>query len=711
VRSARPTSHTTDPRAAAAPAPVTIARQPRFLAFILVAAAILPYLPVLHGGFVFDDVLFTNSRLIHAPDGLRRIWCTTEALDYYPLTHSLRWLQWRLWGRDATGYHVLNVCLHAANVLLLWLVLQRLKLPGAWLAALLFAIHPVNAATVAWITEQKNTLSMLFGLMAALFYLRFDETNCWLWYGLSLAAFALALLSKTAILLLPIALLLCLWWRRCPLRPKDIFPTVPFFALSLIAAPVTIWFEYQRGLSGTRVLTASFLARLLTAGAALWFYLIKALLPVNLMVIYPKWRVAPAAWAWYVPDAALVAVFFLLWRNRAAWGRPLLFGLGYFTAMLLPVLGFFDQGFYRYSLVSDHWQYYSIAGITALVAAAAVAIARRIAPPARSLARAIGIALLLLLAFATWNRAAVYASSESLWRDALAKNPNAFVAYNNLGLIAQKRGLLPEAIDDYQQALRLDPDYPEARDNLGTALMQSGSITAAIDQYRQALRIKRDFAEAHNNLGIALARIGSFPEAIGHFMAVVQMEPDFAQARCNLGNALSQLGQIPDAIAQYHLALQSEPKLAQAHFLLAAAWEREGRTDDALGQYQQALQINPDYADAHNNLGSLFLRRNQLADAIDQYQLALRSKPDDPEAHYNLGLALARQGQWPDAISHWEQAVRLRPYYAQAHLALAAALEQAGRIPDAIRHYQDALRFNSGLVQARDALDRLHALP
>ena len=200
----------------------------------LVVIAFLVYMLAVCGGFIWDDVaLITENRVIKADDGLYRLWFTTQADDYYPLTGSLWWLEWRLWGNSATGYHVVNVLLHAANAVLVWLILARLKVPGAWLAGCVFAFHPVNAATAAWITEQKNTLSMLFFALAVLSYLQFYQDGRWGWYACSLGAFLLAELSKAAVVMLPVVLLGCVWWRRRRIALKDVLWSVPFFALSL----------------------------------------------------------------------------------------------------------------------------------------------------------------------------------------------------------------------------------------------------------------------------------------------------------------------------------------------------------------------------------------------------------------------------------------------------------------------------------------------
>ena len=241
----------------AVPSPATkpyFANRPWLLALVLAVVTFVAYQPAWHAGFIWDDDrLITDNRMVQARDGLYRIWFTTEAADYYPLTSSFWWLQWRLWGKNAGGYHAVNVLLHAANVVLIWMLLRRLRVPGAWLAALVFAIHPVNVATVAWISEQKNTLSMLFFALSILWYVRFDEESKGHWYGLSLAAFLLALLSKSAVVMLPVVLLGCVWWLRGRVRRQDLLRSVPFFVLSLVMGLVTIWFQYNRVLGDTRL--------------------------------------------------------------------------------------------------------------------------------------------------------------------------------------------------------------------------------------------------------------------------------------------------------------------------------------------------------------------------------------------------------------------------------------------------------------------------
>ena len=558
---------------------MSAARSPGARAALIILLTVVAYLPTLRAGFVFDDYQYiTDNRIVKASDGLYRSWFTTEPLDYYPLTSSLWWLEWRLWGNNATGYHAVNVLLHAANAVLVWMILRRLKIPGAWLAALVFAVHPVNVATVAWISEQKNTLSMLFFAMAILLYLRFDERGRWGWYGLSLAAFLSALLSKTAVVMLPIVLLGCVWWTRTRLRGKDLLRTVAFFVLSLAFGLVTIWFQHYRALEGRTAGPVGFASRLAMAGWVPWFYLSKALLPLNLTVVYPKWEIDVSRWFAYVPGMILAGGFVLFWWKRKSWGRPWLFGLGYFVVMLFPVMGFFDQGFFHHSLVADHWQYCPIVGVIALACAAGERVFRRLGERRRSWRAMAGAAVVLVLGSATWSRSRVYANDETLWRDNVVKTPDAWLPHFNLALALQQAGRNEDAIGQYEQELRIYPDHAEAHNNLGNILLRAGRNEEARKQYERALEIKPDEAQAHYNLGIALERVGKQEASIRQYQQALQIQPDYARAHYNLGVALEHAGKAAEAMEHYRQALRVDPDYADAHYNLAILLERAGQS-------------------------------------------------------------------------------------------------------------------------------------
>jgi len=498
----------------------------------LVALTFIAYTPALRGGFVWDDALYVRDNpLIKAGNGLRRFWCTSEFTDYYALSNTSLWLEWRLWGNHPLGYHVTNILLHALNALLIWRLLQRLHIPAAWFAALAFALHPVNVMSVAWISERKNVLSLLFALLALLAFLRWDDTRNWRWHVSAVGAFALALLSKTAVVMLPFVLLLCVWWRHDRVNRRDFVATIPFFALALVMGLVTVWFERQHGIAGEVVRTDSFTTRLAGAGWAVWFYIGKVLWPVGLSAVYPRWTInasSPTAW---LPLLVFAVVCAVCWKFRATWGRGGLFALGCFVAMLLPVLGFIDIAFMAYSLVADHWQYVAITPLLALACAAGAKAAARW--PWRW-SPALAAIVVAALGFGTWRRAHVWTNDETLWRDTLRKNPTAWMAHNNLANVLLAQGHADEAAAQYQETIRLKPDYGSAHYNLGIVNFQRGDYTKAVVQFRETVRLKPGSAEAYNNLGAALAKAGQTNAAVAQFEMAARLAPKWDEPRANL---------------------------------------------------------------------------------------------------------------------------------------------------------------------------------
>ena len=499
-------------------------KKPILLAAVIVLVTLAFYLPAVDARFVWDDGHFlTDNPLIKAGDGLHRFWFTTEGEDYFPLTSTSLWLEWRLWGQGPTGYHVVNMLLHAASAVLVWRVLKRLNVPGAWLAGLIFGIHPVNVASVAWITERKNALALLLYLLSLLLYLRFESSGRRREYAGALALFLLALLSKTSVVMLPLVLLGCAWWLRGRVTWKDTLRALPFFALAGALAAIELWFHSHRVLTHIAARPEGFLSRAAAAGWAIGFYLDKAVLPWNLAMVYPRWNVDPRAVAAWLPDLALLAVLALAWRYRRSWGRPLLFAAGYFIASLLPVLGVADISFMKYSLVADPWQYVAIIGVIALVAAAGVSAWERL-PPTPQKQLVIGLVILVAaLGVLTWQRCDVFENDVKLWRDTLKKNPRCYTAQVNLGkgLLADSgiqldhqvaQGEIQLAIQYFQAAALLAPREPEAHENLATVFFALGEYGPAAEQYREVLKIRND-AAIRERLNEALARQGKPAEA------------------------------------------------------------------------------------------------------------------------------------------------------------------------------------------------------
>jgi tetratricopeptide (TPR) repeat protein len=505
---------------------------------------------------------------------------------------------------------------------------------------------------------------------------------------LSLFAFVLALLSKTAVAPLPLVFLLLAWWKRGRVAGRDVWRTVPFFAAAMLLIPLTIVFEHQAGAEIIR--TDNFWSRLAGAGWCFWFYLYKALAPLKLMFIYPRWRIDPAQLLSYGPDLLVVLGFGVCWRYRRGWGKAGLLGLGYFLVMILPALGFVNIYFMRFSLVADHWQYFAIIGPSALLAAALTVGWERLGRANSDLGIALGGALILVLGVLTWKQAHIYADEETLWQDTLAENPACYMAHNNLGNALLQMGRESEAIPHFQKALQIQPDYAEAHYNLGNALVQEGRLDEALAQYRTALQIQPDFAEAHSNLGNALLSKGQVEQALVHLQKAVESQPDYAEWHCNLANALRQAGRVDEALAHYQQALTIQPRLAGAYYSLGnLLLYQKGQVDEAIAHYQKALELRPDYPEALNNLGGALIRKGRVREAINQFQTALDRHPDFAPACNSLAwlLATTTQASVRDgarAITLARQADRLAAGNNPVFIGtLAAAYAEAGRFPEA----------------------------
>ena len=620
---------------------------------LIVLLTVVVYLPALRGGFIWDDDSYvTENQALRSLEGLGKIWTQpgTE-LQYYPLSYSGFWVQYHLWNLHPFGYHLINILLHAVNAVLLWGVLRRLAVPGSWWAAAIFALHPVQVESVAWITEFKNVTSVTFSLLTLLAFLRCRPLSAsgtsatWdrRFYAVAILLFVCALLCKTAVCCLPVVLAVLLWWKLDRLTKRDILALIPWFAASLILGLITVRVESHLPEAGPTDWAVSMIHRGLLAGRALWFYAGKVFWPHPLTFIYPRWNIEVTTGRQYLFPLAAVAVVIALWWLRRRMGKGPLAGVVCFVAMLLPVLGFFNIYFFRFSYVTDHFQYLACSGLMALAVGAGATIADRTGRRGRHLAAVVGVGVLLLLAVSTWKQTHIYQDLETLWRDTLAKNPNAWIAHNNLGVILEPRGRSPEAIEHYEQALRIKSDYAEAHYNLGTLLGEAGRVPEAIDHLEQAVRIKPNYAEAHYNLGKALMVSGRVPEAVEHYEQALRLNPNNAEEHYSLGNLLLTLGKGQEA---------------------AEHWE-------------QAIRIKPDYAEAYNNLGAALAQADRFPEAIEQFTQVVRITPGDAEAHFNLAAALEQADRVPEAIGHYEQALRLKPDFAEARERLARL--QAGR--------------------------------
>src|SRR5437762_10800279 len=571
---------------------------------VLAVVTMLAYQPAWHGGLLWDDDANRTTLELRSLDGLKRIWFVPRTTQqYYPLLYSSYWFQQRLFGDSTAGYHLVNLLLHIGCAVLVLKILRRLRVPGAELATIIFALHPVNVETVAWIAERKNTLSGIFGLAATLLYLKFDDSRSRRTYACGLVLFFLGLLSKTAIVTLPLAWLVIFWWKRAAISwRRDVVPSIPFFLRSAGAGLMTRWVESGNMDYKANTLAFSPLDRCLIASRAFWFQLGKVLWPSKLMFVYPRWEVNAHVWWQYIFPLAVLGLLVVLWSLRR-WSRAPLAGVLIYICLLLPTLGFLNQYFFIYSFVSDHWQYLACLGIITPCAAGIVLLVQRFKywqvwlEPGTTLL--LGGALFLL----TWQQSRMYTDNETLYRTTIARNPACWMAYTNLTQMVYEAGRIPEAMELFSQALRINPAV--AYYSLGNALIRTGRVLEAIDEYKQALQIDPGYAEAHTNLGDALLLTGRTSEAIDQYEQALRISPDYAHAHINLANALVKTSRVSEAIDHYKQAARMTPNSGTVHNNLGAVLGQMGRISEAIEEVKTALRINPSDIEAWNNLRKL----------------------------------------------------------------------------------------------------------
>lgn len=614
---------------------------------VLVAATLLAYQSVWHAGFIWDDdVYVTDNPLLTASDGLRRIWFSFDSpSQYFPLTYTSFYLERALWGFRPAGFHWVNIVVHAVNALVLWRLLARLRLPGAWFAAAIFALHPVQVESVAWVTERKNVLMGLFFLLTLRAWVEFiDSKNLrrWRFYVAALIFYALALTAKTTACTLPAALILILWLKRVPINWQRLAQAAPFAALAAGMGLLTIWWErYHQGTRGA-IFAIGPLDRILIAARAIWFYLGKLLWPANLTFSYPRWMISasnPSAYLWLLPTAAVIAA---IWMTRRITGKSVSVAALFFVTTLSPVLGFIMLYTFRYTFVADHYQYLACIGPAALVGAGVAKAMELFQKQRRFILYSVAI-LLLALGLLTWRQGRIYRNDESLWRDTLAKNPNSWLASNNLGNDLLQQGETDEALEQFNHAIQLEPNLAENHSNLGNAFSQKNEIDLAIAEYKKALALDPAMAEVHFNLANAFRQTGGLEIAIAEYRKAVELKPDYAEAHSNLGYALFQLRDLPGAVAEWQKAVELEPDNPGA--LNNLAWVlatspldqlRDGAKAVALAQ--RADQLNSSNPIILRTLAAAYAETGKFAEAIKTAQSALALVSAQGNTHLSNSL-------------------------------------------------------------------------
>lgn len=497
-------------------------------ALVLLAAATAAMSPALPGGFLWDDIhQIQKNPWIAAPDGPVHFWTSTQQPDYWPVSFTVLWAQWRIFGGKPAGMRGFNILLHAACAWLVWRILVRWDAPGGFAVALVFAVHPVAVEAVAWIVQTKTLLAAALAYASLWTWLRWRADGKLDGYLASIGFFLAALLAKTSVVMWPPTILLATWWQERRLDRRSILLSLPFFLLSLTLGLVGVWFQWNRSMAGVVVRDDDLLSRLALAGRAFWFYAGKVVWPFELSFIYPRWELPARGWAALLPMLGLCLVAGLAWRYRRSWGRAVLAGGGFYFLNLFPVLGFLDIYYMRYSLVADHWQYLAMPGLLALLVGAAFAggraAGRWLGAPRRAEA---GLWLVTLLVAAgclhlARERALVFsdADHERLWRAATFENPNAWMPHNNLALILSARGRTNEAIEENRRAIELAPGAPEPYFDLGVLLHQAGDLQGAEESYRRCLELRPSELRARVNLASLLESMGRAREALAQWQA------------------------------------------------------------------------------------------------------------------------------------------------------------------------------------------------
>jgi protein O-mannosyl-transferase len=528
-----------------------VSTSPKLAAALLLALTLLVYLPSLSNGFIWDDDAYVqHNPTLHSAAGLWQIWSEPIATpQYYPLVYTTFWIEYQLWGDRPLGYHVDNVLLHALGAALLWRLLKRLKIPWPWLTAAIFAVHPINVESVAWITERKNVLSGVFYFLAFGTYLDVVESTTLnrRRYAAALVFFLLALFSKTVTATFPAAVLLVLWWKHGKLTSKDIFPLLPFFALGIALGSVTEYLERtQIGAHGVEWSSLTPIDRLLIAARAVWFYAGKLVLPIKLTFIYPRWLIDAHNLRQWIYPAALAVTMIMLWQLRSRIGRGPLTAILFFIGTLFPALGFVNVYPMRYSFVADHFQYLAGIGLITLFTAILVVV---VTSPRLQIA--IASLVIAALAVLSIRQQSIYKDSETLWRDTIAKNPNSWMAHANLGhtLHAQHRD--EEGWQEDQLALALAPNLAEPHFTAAFGHAIHGDLDGAVRECRAAIAIDPTYAPAYATLAQALLGQGKLTEAIDAANQAVRLAPNLASGHLELAHALERTGNLLQAAEEY----------------------------------------------------------------------------------------------------------------------------------------------------------------
>ncbi len=697
-------------------------RHPATAAFALSAIIAVSFFPALSAGFVWDDGIFSESPAVRTWSGLWTIWFSPAEIEgedhYWPIVYTTFWLEHKLWGLAPFGTHLVNVLLYMVSVLLLWQLLLRLEIPGAWAVAAVFAVHPMHVESVVWGIGRKDLLSGLFYVAAALFWIRSiggldggrprpPESIGVSRRGLYLAAlgfFALAMLSKSAAITLPVAFAILLWWKNGRVTWTDAWRIGPFFLVAVVIALADLAYYT----SGVRLdIDYGPFERVLIAARALWFYAGKLIWPTDLAVIYPLWEIDVGdALAWTYVVAAL-AVAALLWYGRHRLGRGPIAGAALFAVTLSPVLGFVDFGYMQLSLVAERYAYLAGVGFVTVLVGGAAYGASRLPDLPRVGVSAVLVAVLGVFGKLTWDQAQIYRDDITFYNHVLSLSPRALSAHHNLTKALIDAGRPAEALDVSRMAVERRPGAADGHVAEGAALFALGRLDEAEKSFRRALERDPDDMNTRHNMAETLRQQGRFAEAMTWYRRVLDIDPEYEPAHTGMGEALFHLGRYRQAVESLARAISLEPDVVpiKAFYLLAEGLRRQQRNEEAIEAYRDVLEIDPEYAPAHSGIGYALLGLERYEDALGSLARSVSLQPESPDAadrHAAMGRAYQQLGRSDEAATQYERALTIDPHN-------ATALDSFAVLRFGQQRYEEALSLYETLIAVDEANAQAHA--
>ena len=681
----------------------------------------------------FDDDIYVtqNKQVLQGMTREGLAWAFSprtndEKTYWHPLTWLSHMLDVELFGIDPAAHHLMNLALHVINMLLLFLTLH-LMTGALWqsaFAAALFALHPINVDSVAWVAERKNLLSTTFWMLTMLAYVRYAQKPAIARYLLICLALTLGLLAKPMLVTLPCVLLLLDAWPLGRIRPGQIWPAaasesplhkynimnlvvekLPLLAISLTGIGLALFSLQSGDAPAGPGIGPPMLLRMENAIVSYAVYLWKLIWPVRLAFYYPFPSSVPG---WQTAAAFLLIALITATAILRAHKNPYLtIGWLWYLGTLVPVLGLTQVGLWP--ALADRWAYIPFIGLYIAIAWGLTDLFA-VWESNKKAWFFPAVALLCLSSLLTFRQAGHWRSSRSLYEHAIAVTAGNFVAHNNLGNVYQTEGQTEAAIREYWKALESNPVYTTAMFNIGVVMQKEGRHEEAVRYLAEVLRLDPGYANAHNTMGLVLNETGRPEEAVLHFSKAINIKPNHEQAHNNLAAVLTGLGRYGEAVFHARQATQIMPNYAEAYFNLGTALSRSSKPREAMAHFLKAIDIKPDMADAHIGLANVFYNLGKLDQAIFHYRKALEMNPGSTEAHANLANAMGAKGQTDEAISHYRKATAINPDIPETYNNLGVALIRKGDIAQAMDCFQTAITLWPGYESAINNLRRLEQM-